>query len=194
MFGNKYKRVVVPESEYTDFSDRLEIDKSEYATKETYIAATLVPIAGALGYKAFFSNPTPSTIPNPTPIPQIPEVSIPVSAPQIIEPVMTPISQISQTPITYGDPNMIPTGYVADASLAMLANILDPIVDIMVALSFPICSVIILAYCFVLMLGKDEKALGGMMKAALAYCLIQISPLLLEILRNLGKSVAMVPQ
>lgn len=193
MFKNKNKRVVVPESEYTDFSDRLETDKSEYATKETYIAAALVPIAGALGYKAFFSNPIPTPI-TPISTPQIPEVSIPVSAPQIIEPVTTPISQLTQTPISYGDPNMIPTGYVADASLAMLANVLDPIVDIMVALSFPICSVIVLAYCFVLMIGKSDKALSGMVKAALAYCLIQISPLLLEILRNLGKSVAMVPQ
>lgn len=192
MFRRRNQIEVVPESDYTDFSHRFEesnaVTGRSNATKETYIAAALVPITGALGYKAFFSNPTPSATPTPT----IPEV-IPVSAqPQIIEPVMTPISQLAQTPISYSDPNMIPVNAIGDASLDILTTILDPIIDILVALSFPVCSVMIVGSLFFLMFGKDDRAMSGIMKAALGYCLIQLSPLLLNILHTLGKSV--VPQ
>ena len=187
MFKKKNKIEVVPENEYTDYSSRFEKEesnRSEYATKETYMVAALVPTSAALGFMAF-NKPTPI-------IEQTTSQMIPVSSTPIIEPVITPISQLTQTPIVLNDPNMIPVSMIGDASLNMLTTILDPIIDIMVALSFPIASVMVIGSMFFMIFGNSDRAMSGIMKAALGYCLIQLSPLLLDILQTLGKSV--VPQ
>jgi len=73
--------------------------------------------------------------------------------------------------------------------LEMLANILDPLIDIMVAISFPIASVIMVGGCFFFMLGNSEKAWSMIMNASLGYVLISLSPLFLDILRTLGNTV-----
>ena len=71
----------------------------------------------------------------------------------------------------------------------MLANVLDPLVQIMVALSFPIASVIMIGGCFFFMIGNSEKAWQTIMNAGLGYVLIQLSPLFLQILREVGEAV-----
>lgn len=186
IFKRQPKIEVVPESSYTDYSHRFEEEsnRSEYATKETYMVAALVPTTAIFGLMAF-NKPT---------IEQTTSQMIPVSSTptSIIEPVTTPISQLTQTPVVLSDPNMIPVSAIGDASLNMLTTILDPILQLMVALSFPIASVMVVGSCFFLMFGNSERAMSGIMKAALGYCLIQLSPLLLDILSTLGKSV--VPQ
>ena len=85
---------------------------------------------------------------------------------------------------------MIPTGYIADTSLEMLANVLDPLIQIMVAVSFPIASVIMVGACFFFMLGNSEKAWDMIGKSGMGYVIIQLSPLFLDILKNVGESVA----
>ncbi|WP_161487625.1 hypothetical protein [Paenisporosarcina indica] len=62
-------------------------------------------------------------------------------------------------------PEMIPTGFIADSSLEMLANVLDPIVQIMVAISFTIASVIMIGGCFFFMIGNSEKEWQTIMNA-----------------------------
>lgn len=178
MFGKKYKREVVPESDYTDFSTREE-DKSELADTNTYIQVGLVSSTVLLGYKVFVSPP-PTVTPTP----------IPVTSPVMIEPVLTtPISQPIQ-PLVLGESSIQqPVGYIADKSLEALAFALDPLIQIMVAISFPIASVIMVGSCFFFMFGNNEKGWDGIMKAGLGYVLIQISPLFLDILKNVGKSV-----
>lgn len=93
-------------------------------------------------------------------------------------------SAATQTPV-----NTIPTGFIADKSLEMLANVLDPFIQIMVAISFPVASVIMIGACFFFMFGNSEKAWSMIMNAGLGYVLIQISPLFLEILRQIGEAV-----
>lgn len=81
------------------------------------------------------------------------------------------------------------TEWLSEKSLQMLAHALDPLVDLMVALSFPIASVIIIGACFFFMLGKSDKAWSGIMNAGLGYVLIQIMPLLLNVLKEVGSAV-----
>ncbi|MEA0565693.1 hypothetical protein [Lysinibacillus irui] len=111
--------------------------------------------------------------------------TIPVTAPQqVMEPV---VAQIPSTiPV-----NTIaePTGIIAEKSLEILATALDPLVQILVAISFPIASVIMVGGCFFFMLGNSERAWNTIMNAGLGYVLIQMSPLFLEILRTIGKAV-----
>ncbi|MDR4948117.1 hypothetical protein [Neobacillus cucumis] len=79
--------------------------------------------------------------------------------------------------------------WMSSQTLSTLAHVLDPLVDIMVALSFPIASVIIVGSCFFFMFGKSEKAWDGIMKAGLGYVLIQVSPLILNVLKQVGNAV-----
>lgn len=79
--------------------------------------------------------------------------------------------------------------WMSAQSLSMLAHVLDPLVDIMVALSFPIASVIIVGSCFFFMFDKAEKAWSMIMKAGLGYVLIQVSPLILNVLKQVGNAV-----
>lgn len=168
MFKSKHKIEIVPESEYTDFSDRFaELDK--YATKGTVAAASLVPVA--VGAPLVFHRLT--------------------STPELVTvtaPVIEPINVLAQAPVTYS-PEMVPVGFIADKSLETLANVLDPVIQILVAISFPIASVIMIGACFFFMFGNSEKAWSMIMNAGLGYVLIQLSPLFLDILREVGNAV-----
>lgn len=79
--------------------------------------------------------------------------------------------------------------WMGEQTLSALAHVLDPLVDIMVALSFPIASVIIVGSCFFFMFNKSEKAWEMIMKAGLGYVLIQVSPLILNVLKQVGNAV-----
>ena len=83
----------------------------------------------------------------------------------------------------------VPTGLVADKSLEMLATVLDPVIQILVAFSFPVASVIVVASFFLIMIGNQERAFDMVMKAGSGYVLIQLSPILLEILRTVGEAI-----
>jgi len=155
-----------------------------YATKRTVIAATLIPLAVAATPMIInhFSKETYTA------------TTIPVSSPSIVATIPPPV-QIPSMPVSQTIEQMSPviaqnTGVVADTSLTMLANVLDPLVNLMVAISFPIASVIMIGGCFFFMLGNSEKAWSTIFNASLGYIVIRLSPMFLDILRNVGDSVA----
>ncbi|MCM3728702.1 hypothetical protein M3226_23945 [Neobacillus cucumis] len=79
--------------------------------------------------------------------------------------------------------------WMSAQSLDMLAHVLDPIVDILVALSFPIASVIIVGSCFQFMFDRADKGWQMIQNAGLGYVLIQVSPLILNVLKQVGNAV-----
>ncbi|PLS04009.1 hypothetical protein [Neobacillus cucumis] len=79
--------------------------------------------------------------------------------------------------------------WMSQQSLDLLTHVLDPLVDIMVALAFPVASVIIVGSCFFFMFDRAEKGFDTIMKAGLGYVLIQVSPLILDILKQVGNAV-----
>ena len=79
--------------------------------------------------------------------------------------------------------------WLGEQTLSTLAHALDPLVDVLVALSFPVASVIIVGGCFFFMLGNSEKAWSTIQNAGLGYVLIQISPLILNVLKQIGNAV-----
>lgn len=81
------------------------------------------------------------------------------------------------------------TEWMGEKTLQALAHVLDPVVDILVALSFPVASVIIVGACFFFMLGNSEKAWSTITSASLGYVLIQVSPLILNVLKQVGNAV-----
>ncbi|WP_440705892.1 hypothetical protein [Heyndrickxia oleronia] len=101
-------------------------------------------------------------------------------------------------PLAFSKPSLattvdaVPVGatqYIGEKSLEILAHALDPLVELMVALAFPVCSVIIVGSCFFFMLGKSERAWSGIQNAGLGYVLIQILPLLLNVLKAVGDAI-----
>lgn len=99
---------------------------------------------------------------------------------------------IMAKPAFAASPEAIPVGateYLGDKSLEILSHALDPLVDLMVALSFPISSVVVIGSCFFFMLGKSDRAWTGIQNGALGYVLIQIMPMLLKVLKEVGSAI-----
>lgn len=172
MFKRTNKIEVVPESQYTDFSERVSGDA--YATNRTVLMASSIPAVVSVGLLAH----------------RLAQPSITATIP-----VTAPVTELAQ-PMPTGVPvditaaqEMIPTGFIAESSMEMLATVLDPLIQIMVAISFPIASVIMIGGCFFFMLGNSEKAWSTIMNAGLGYVLVQMSPLFLDILRQVGKAI-----
>ncbi|MCS5499777.1 hypothetical protein NY607_01500 [Lysinibacillus sp. A4] len=175
MFKKRIKPEVVPAHEYTDYSDRFEGDE-KYATLRHVALAASIPTVTAVGTGLFMFNKFNDTYSS---------TVMPVTAPQQ---VMAPV--VAQIPSTIPVNTIAePTGIIAEKSLEILATALDPVVQILVAISFPIASVIMVGGCFFFMLGNSERAWNTIMNAGLGYVLIQMSPLFLEILRTIGKAV-----
>lgn len=177
MFKKRIKTEVVPVSEYTDYSERFEGDE-KYATLKHVAIAAAVPAITAVGtglfmYNNFRASYSSANIP----------VSVPIQQP-ILEPVMAQMP--STIPVT-AMPQ--PTGIIADKSLEILATALDPVVQILVSISFPIASVIMVGACFWFMIGNSEKAWSMIMNAGLGYVLINLSPLFLQILKQIGEAI-----
>jgi hypothetical protein len=172
LFGRKNKIEVIE----TD-----NMGEKVYATKRTVIFA-LIPLAVTVPFviKSLTKETYTAT-------------TIPVSTPSIVATIPPPVqipsmptsTTLEQLPPVAAEP----VGVIADASLDMLANVLDPLIQIMVAISFPIASVIMVGACFFFMFGNNEKAWDMIMKAGLGYVLIQLSPLFLTILRQVGEAV-----
>lgn len=78
---------------------------------------------------------------------------------------------------------------VGEAATRTLAHALDPLVDILVAISLPVASVVMVGGCFFFMLGNSEKAWTMIQNAGLGYVLIQLSPLFINMLEQVGKAI-----
>lgn len=172
----KNKIRVVPVHEYTDFTEREQrFNEIRYATRKDVAIMSAIPTIGAMGLISYektneASQMLATSFQAVNPVPDVPPTSLP---------------EVQPDAVLNG---AVETGYLADKSLEMLATVLDPLLDIMVAISFPIASVIMVGGCFFFMLGNSEKAWSMIMNAALGYCLVSLSPLLLDILRTLGNS------
>lgn len=180
MFGRKLAYEVVPEVDYTDFSDR---ENNSSMFNAALIGVGTAATASITTYAIVKDRIVKSVAETLPPLPTEP-VNVLTHAPDGMMPAgeMIPISGIN--------PEMaMPTGVIAEKSLAMLADVFDPFVQILVAISFPIASVIMVGACFFFMFGNSEKAWSMIMNAGLGYVLIQMSPLFLNILRQIGSAL-----
>jgi len=81
------------------------------------------------------------------------------------------------------------TQVVAGATLQVLAHALDPLTQILVAISLPVASVVMIGGCFFFMFGQSERAWSTIQNSGLGYLLIQLSPLFIKVLEQIGKSI-----
>lgn len=78
---------------------------------------------------------------------------------------------------------------VGETATRTLAHALDPLIDILVAISLPVASVVMVGGCFFFMLGNSDKAWSMIQNAGLGYVLIQLSPLFINMLEQVGKAM-----
>lgn len=79
--------------------------------------------------------------------------------------------------------------FVAGSTLQILAHALDPVVQILIAISLPVASIVMIGGCFFFMFGNTEKAWNSIQQAGLGYVLVQLSPLFIKVLEQVGKSI-----
>lgn len=195
MFFKRNKVQVVQPGDYTDYSERFEqLEKMRaeegYATRRDVAIIGIPTVVGAstfaIGTKMMFESAKIAEAQKAAISEPINVLSqAPIPEPSTMIETFTPLA-VNAIPI-----NTIPqhTGFIADKSLEVLATALDPLVQILVAISFPIASVIMVGACFFFMFGNSEKAWNMIMNAGLGYVLIQLSPLFLQILREVGEAV-----
>ena len=181
----KRKLEVVPEGQYTDFSERLKAEGNKYATKKTVIAA-LVPLAVVVPIVVNKMSSSAETFTTTT-VPVVAAIQPPPPMPTP-QPTLDILAQSPHIPVN-ATSEVIQTGIIADKSLETIANVMDPLIQILVTISFPIASIIMISACFFFMFGNSEKAWSMIMNAGLGYVLIQMSPLFLNMLRTVGEAV-----
>ena len=65
----------------------------------------------------------------------------------------------------------------------------DPLIHMIQALAFPIAGVMIASGCIFIMVGNREKGMQMLQNAAIGYILVQLSPMMLELLVGIGSAV-----
>ncbi|MDN4073637.1 hypothetical protein [Fictibacillus terranigra] len=83
----------------------------------------------------------------------------------------------------------IPVGVTDKAMgevIGAMAHLFDPIIDLMIAISFPVAGAIIVWKIFMGFFKDNADVWEGVGKTALIYCLIQMSPIFLKVLKSLG--------
>jgi hypothetical protein len=103
------------------------------------------------------------------------------------EPVNTCGEAISV--ITSSAPQAIPVAasdVIGREIIAAMAHLFDPIIDIIIGISFPVASAMILWKIFMSFFRDSGDTWEGVGKVALTYCIIQMFPVLIKILKSLG--------
>ena len=78
------------------------------------------------------------------------------------------------------------SGSVSGAVKSQVIHAFDPLVELMMALSLPIASVIITGAALMILIGLKEKGHSLMFTGAIGYVLMQMTPLFIKILAGVG--------
>jgi hypothetical protein len=70
--------------------------------------------------------------------------------------------------------------------ISAFAHLFDPIIDLMIAISFPVASAMIVFKLFMMFFKDQAEVWEGIGKISLVYVLIQMSPIFIKILKSLG--------
>ncbi|TLS53377.1 hypothetical protein FE782_03655 [Paenibacillus antri] len=78
---------------------------------------------------------------------------------------------------------------VPDAVKSKILHAFDPLIDLIVALSYPVAGVIIAGGCLFILCGGREQGMKMLQNAAIGYILVQLSPLMLDLLVGIGENL-----
>ncbi|MCI3925160.1 hypothetical protein MO973_33615 [Paenibacillus sp. TRM 82003] len=78
---------------------------------------------------------------------------------------------------------------IAEGLKSTVLHAFDPLIDLIMTLSYPVAGVMIAGGCLFIMVGQRERGMGMLQNAAIGYILVQLSPMLLKLLVGIGESV-----
>jgi hypothetical protein len=91
--------------------------------------------------------------------------------------------------LTFGDVSLAAAGTIDGAVTAKVVNAFAPLVELVKALSYPISLVMMLGGGLFVMIGNSERGFGMIQKAGLGYVLVQMLPMLMDLLVEIAKSL-----
>lgn len=82
------------------------------------------------------------------------------------------------------------TEYVKGAAKEKIVEAFMPLVDMIQALSYPIALVMLTGGALMFMINQKDKGIGLIQNASIGYILVQLMPLLMNLLVGIGNTVA----
>lgn len=87
----------------------------------------------------------------------------------------------------YGE--VVPAGALSDAVTERIVSAFDPLVELIIAVSLPVASVMMAGSALMIMVGQKDAGFKLMMNASLGYVLVQMVPLFIDLLAGVGEAV-----
>lgn len=91
--------------------------------------------------------------------------------------------------LSFGDISLASAGVVNGVVTSKVVNAFEPLVELVKALSYPICLVMMLGGGLFVMIGNSERGFGMIQKAGLGYVLVQMLPILMDLLVEITKAL-----
>lgn len=121
---------------------------------------------------------------NPEPKPKIDKKKVTAMVTSAI-----PLAMVNRIPVYAAGPEAIPANAVGDAIREKIIHAFDPVIEMLIALSYPVAGVMISAGSLMVMIGSRDKGLSMINLAGLGYILVQLSPLLMDLLVQVGNAI-----
>ena len=83
----------------------------------------------------------------------------------------------------------VPAAAISDALKDKILHAFDPLIELMISLSYPIAGVMITGASLLIMIGQKDKGYSLIQTAGIGYILVQLSPLFLKLLVGIGEAV-----
>ncbi len=90
--------------------------------------------------------------------------------------------------ITFGDVGLVSANALDGAVMDKVTGAFTPVIELVRALSYPIGLVMMLGGGLFVMIGNSERGLAMIQKAGLGYVLIQMLPILMDLLVDIARS------
>jgi hypothetical protein len=91
--------------------------------------------------------------------------------------------------LTFGDVSFAAAGAVQGVVAERVVAAFEPLVELVKALSYPIGLVMMMGGGLTVMIGNSDRGFGMIQKAGLGYVLIQMLPILMDLLVEIAKSL-----
>ncbi|MFJ5625611.1 hypothetical protein ACIQD3_23715 [Peribacillus loiseleuriae] len=84
---------------------------------------------------------------------------------------------------------IVVTGSIPGAVKEKIIHAFDPLVELIMGVSLPIASVMIAGGALLVMIGIKDKGYSMIMSSAIGYVLVQMTPLLIDLLAGVGSAI-----
>lgn len=91
--------------------------------------------------------------------------------------------------LSFGDVGFVSAGVVDGAVTDKVVSAFTPLTELVKALSYPICLVMMLGGGLFVMVGNSDRGFGMIQKAGLGYVLVQMLPILMDLLVEITKAL-----